>query len=51
MSDAANVMDFDALVMMPGAEYERIARIREQQRRKRKEKLYSVCTKKHKDRK
>jgi hypothetical protein len=51
MSDAANVRDFDALVMIPGAEYERLARIRERQRRKRKEELYSVRAKKHKDRK
>ena len=51
MSDTANVMDFDAMVMIPAAEYERVARMRERQRRKRKEELYSVCVKKHKDRK
>jgi hypothetical protein len=51
MSDAANVMDFDALAMIPGAEYKRLARIRERQRRERKEELYSVRTKKHKGRK
>ena len=51
MSDAANVMDFDALVMIPGAEYERLARMRERQRRKRKEELYSVRANKHKGRK
>jgi hypothetical protein len=51
MSEAANVMEFDALVMIPGAEYKRLARIRERQRRKRKEELYSVCAKKHKGRK
>jgi|GEM_PF-2591855 len=51
MSDAANAMEFDALVMIPGAEYERIARLRERQRRKRKEALYSVCAKKHGSRK
>lgn len=51
MSDAANAMDFDALVMIPGTEYERIARMREQQRRKRKAELYSVSANRHKDRK
>lgn len=48
MSDAANVMDFKVLAMLPGAEYERIARIRERQRRERKMKLYSPLVKKHK---
>ena len=51
MSDTANVMDFDAMVMLPAAEYERLARIRERQRRKRKAELYSVCTNKDKCRK
>ena len=51
MSDAANITDFNVLAMVPGTEYERIARIRERQKRKRKEELYSVCAKKHKDRK
>jgi hypothetical protein len=51
MSDTANIRDFDALVMIPGAEYERLARIREHQKRKRKVELYSVCAKKHKSRK
>ena len=50
MRDAENVLDFDALVMIPGAEYERIARIRERQRRKRKDELYTVRVKKHKGR-
>jgi len=50
MRDAENVLDFDALVMIPGAEYERKARIRERQRRKRKEELYTVRAKKHKGR-
>jgi len=48
MSDAANVMDFKALAMLPGAEYKRLARIRERQRRERKEELYSPRAKKHK---
>ena len=48
MSDTANVTEFDALVMLPGAEYERLARIRERQRRKRKEELYLTRAKKHK---
>jgi len=48
MSDAANVMDFNALAMVPGAEYKRLARIRERQRRQRKEELYSPRAKKHK---
>ena len=48
MSDTANVRDFDALVMLPGAEYERLARIRERQRRKRKEELYLTRANKHK---
>jgi hypothetical protein len=34
------------LVMKPGDEYERLARIRERQRRQRKEELYSYHTKK-----
>ena len=41
MSNAANVMDFKVLALLPGAEYERLARIRERQRRDRKMKLYS----------
>jgi hypothetical protein len=48
MSETANEMEFDALVMVPGAEYERLARIRERQRRERKAKLYSTRAKKHK---
>ena len=51
MSEAAIVKEFDALVLIPAAEYERIARIREHQRRKSKEELYSVRAKKHKGRK
>ena len=50
MSDAANVMDLKALAMLPGAEYKRLARIRERQRRERKEELYSPRAKKHKGR-
>ena len=48
MSDAANVLDIKALAMLPGAEYKRLARIRERQRRERKEALYSPRAKKHK---
>ena len=48
MSDRASVMDFDALVMISSAEYEHLARIRERQRRERKEELYSPRAKKHK---
>jgi len=48
MSDATNVMDLKALAMLPSAEYERLARIRERQRRERKEELYSPRAKKHK---
>ena len=48
MRDAANVMEFNVLAMVPGAEYERIARIRERQRRERKLELYSPRVKKHK---
>ena len=51
MSDAINSMDFNALVMIPGAEYERLARIRERQKRERKEALYSYRANKDKDRK
>jgi hypothetical protein len=50
MNEAANVMDFNVLAMVPGAEYQRIARIRERQRRERKEELYSPRAKKHKGR-
>ena len=48
MSGTANLIDFNALVMMPSAEYERLAKLRERQRRERKEKLYSCRTKKQK---
>lgn len=48
MGDTAKLMDFDALVMIPSAEYERLARIRERQRRERKEELYSPRAKKQK---
>ena len=48
MSDTANLMDFNALVMMPSVEYERLAKIRERKRRERKEELYSCRAKKHK---
>ena len=48
MSDTANVLDLKALAMVPGAEYKRLARIRERQRRERKEELYSPRAKKHK---
>jgi hypothetical protein len=41
MSDATNLMEFNVLAMLPGAEYERVARLRERQRRERKMKLYS----------
>ena len=49
MSDAANVRDLKALAMVPGAEYKRLARMRERQRRERKEELYSPRAKKHED--
>ncbi len=45
MSDTDNLMHFNALVMIPNAEYERLARMRERQRRERIEELYSHCTK------
>ena len=45
MSDTADLMDFNALVMMPSAEYERLARKREHQRRERKKELYSYHAK------
>ena len=48
MNEAANVMDLKALAMLPDAEYERLARLRERQRRERKEALYSPVTRKHK---
>ena len=48
MSDTANVMDFKVLAMLPGAEYDRLARLRERQRRERKMKLYSSRVKKRK---
>lgn len=48
MSDTAKLMDFDALVMIPRAEYEHLARIRERQRRERKQELYSPRAKKQK---
>lgn len=48
MNDAANVMDLNALAMLPDAEYERLARRRERQRRERKEALYSPRARKHK---
>jgi len=48
MSDTADLMDFNALVMMPSAEYERLARKREHQRRERKKDLYSYRAKKQK---
>ena len=48
MSDTADMVEFDALVMLPGSEYERLARIRERQRRKRKEELYLTRANKHK---
>jgi len=48
MSGTANLMDFNALVMMPSSEYERLAKIRERQRRERKKALYTYCTNKHK---
>ena len=46
MSNAADVMDFKVLALLPGAEYERLARLRERQRRERKMKLYSPRVKK-----
>jgi hypothetical protein len=48
MDGTTNLTDFDALVLMPGDEYERLARIREHQRRERKEELYSYRRKNHK---
>lgn len=48
MSETTHLMDFNPLVMTPSAEYERLARIHERQRRGRKEELYSYYTKKHK---
>ena len=48
MRDAENLMEFNVLAMLPGAEYERIARLRERQRRERKLELYSPHVKKHK---
>lgn len=48
MSDTDNLKDFNALVIKPGTEYERLAKISERQRRERKEELYSHHTKKHK---
>ena len=48
MNETANLKDFNALVMMSSAEYDRLAKIRERQRRERKEEIYSYCTKKHK---
>jgi hypothetical protein len=48
MNETGNVVDFDALVMMPDAEYQRLARIRERQRRQRKEVLYSYSMNKSK---
>ena len=48
MSNAADVMDFNVLAMVPGAEYERLARLRQRQRRQRKEELYSPRARKHK---
>ncbi len=48
MNETGNLMEFDALVMMSSAEYDRLAKIRERQRRERKEELYSYCTKKQK---
>jgi hypothetical protein len=46
MDDTTNLTDFNVLVMMPNTEYERLAKMRERQRRERKEELYSYCTKK-----
>ena len=46
MSETANLAGFDALVMVPSAEYERLARVRERQRRERKQYLYTYCTNK-----
>ena len=48
MSNAADVMDLKALAMLPSAEYQRLARIRERQKRERKEELYSRRVTKHK---
>ena len=48
MNDAANAMDLNALAMLPSAEYERLARLRERQKRERKEALYSPGARKHK---
>jgi hypothetical protein len=49
MSETTSLMEFNALVMMPGADYQRLAEMRERQRRERKEELYSYHTKKYKD--
>ena len=48
MSDTDNLKAFNDLVMKPSAEYERLAKIHDRQRRERKEELYSYHTKKHK---
>jgi hypothetical protein len=41
MSDPDNLKAINDLVMQPSAEYERLAKIRERQRRERKDELYS----------
>ena len=48
MNETGNQVDFNVLVMMSSAEYDRLAKMRERQRRERKEELYSPCVKKHK---
>ena len=48
MSNTNSLKDFNALVIKPGTEYKRLAKISERQRRERKEELYSHHTKKHK---
>ena len=48
MNETANFMDYNFLAMPQRAEYERLAKIRERQRRERKVELYSYSIKKHK---
>jgi len=49
MSETTGPMDFNALVMISSAEYQRLARTRERLRRERKVELYSHCARKHKN--
>ena len=47
MNETRNFMDYSVLAMPPRAEYERLAKIRERQRRERKVELYSYNAKKY----